>query len=48
MALAIARRIGFKISEDDSEETEFKKWIWEKFKSLAPYGLYFSCCLFLL
>ena len=42
MALAIARRIGFKISEDDSEETELKKWIWEKFKSLAPYGLYFS------
>ena len=27
MALAIARRIGFKISEDDSEETEIKKWI---------------------
>ena len=48
MALAIARRIGFKISEDDSEETKIKKRIWEKFKSLAPYGLYFSCCLFLL
>ena len=42
MALAIARRIGFKISEDDSEETELKKWIWGKFKSLATYGLYFS------
>ena len=42
MALAIARRIGFKISEDDSEETELKKWIWGKFKSLAPYVLYFS------
>ena len=42
MALAIARKIGFKISEDDLDETELKSWIWEKFKSLAPYGLYFT------
>ena len=42
MALAIARKIGFKVSEDDFEETELKRWIWEKFKSLAPYGLYFT------
>ena len=42
LAYAIARRVGFKISQDDQNETELKKWIWLKFKSFAPYGLYFS------
>jgi hypothetical protein len=42
LALAIARRVGFNIPDDDQNETELKKWIWVNFKSLAPYGLYFS------
>ena len=33
MALAIARRIGFEISEED---------LWSKFKDLSGYGLYFT------